>query len=391
MGDEKKQTTTGTPKVADPWIDYRAMIPREQQWLIEGLLPANSLACLYGKRGQGKTFVALDWACSIASGKNWLGRKTRRGRVAYILAERPEGLHRRIRGWFRRHGLADDEGADLISEGDIPRLLFAQHRFALDTEEDCKGLVGLLETRFGGNSAGTGASANWGLDLLILDPLVFFMDGSENETRHMQAFVNGAIKVSTEAKCAILLIHHEGKGNIQNVLGARGSSALEAGMDTVFYLSPQRPDDVSILSVTKQRDAKAAQPMLLHFQEQKDPKSGQDLGIYPLLPSREILTRYQKTGDAKDRKSRLIKIDEDHVFQAASHAQSDGKPITIAEIERRLPKDKYKGQTNIRDLIHGLHSTKRLTLIEEGKGRKPAVYSRPEPEHREPDRPETKS
>ena len=38
-------------------------------WLVPSLLPANGMVCLFGPPGEGKTFVAIDMALTIASGR----------------------------------------------------------------------------------------------------------------------------------------------------------------------------------------------------------------------------------------------------------------------------------------------------------------------------------
>ena len=41
------------------------------EWLIENIIPVGTLGLLYGPPGVGKSFVGLDWACSVASGREW--------------------------------------------------------------------------------------------------------------------------------------------------------------------------------------------------------------------------------------------------------------------------------------------------------------------------------
>jgi hypothetical protein len=41
---------------------------KEQSFVIKGLLPECSLASICGPSGSYKSFLALDWACHIASG-----------------------------------------------------------------------------------------------------------------------------------------------------------------------------------------------------------------------------------------------------------------------------------------------------------------------------------
>src|SRR5882724_10245738 len=73
-------------------------------WLIDGLITADSLAVLYGSPGAGKSFVAQEWALSVAAGRQSLGRAVRQGDVAYVYAEGGGGMPLRLRAWQKRRG-----------------------------------------------------------------------------------------------------------------------------------------------------------------------------------------------------------------------------------------------------------------------------------------------
>src|SRR5262249_7475506 len=68
-------------------------------WLVDRLLVAGSLGLLYGPPAAGKSLLALDWACSIATGEPWLGRPVRPGPVLYVAAEGSAGLGVRVAAW----------------------------------------------------------------------------------------------------------------------------------------------------------------------------------------------------------------------------------------------------------------------------------------------------
>ena len=254
------------------WHKYSDLNFEKIVWLVERILPAQSLICFYGQRGHGKTFLALDWACSIATNTIWSEKAVTPGTVAYVLAERPDGLKRRILGWFKHHGFDNEKGLLLLEPKDgESRFYVGQQRFSLDIEKECDGLIERLQQ-----------IPN--LALLVLDPLVYFMSGAENETRPMQLFVEGCRRISEACQCSVLVIHHEGKGsqgrgafNIH--LGARGSSALEAGMDTVIHIG-KVTGDVFKMEMTKQREAKEHGPMFFEFTPQFDDQK-QDLGKFP--------------------------------------------------------------------------------------------------------------
>jgi len=245
-------------------------------WLVDRLLPRNSLICLYGRRGSGKTFLALDLALSVAAGmKTWNGLPVEAGRVAYLLAERPDGLKRRILGWGRHRGLTPAQLHQRL-DGEERRFLAAGGMLALNEGPQREHLRRTME-QFGG------------LSLLVIDPLASFNSGLENDVRDMQRFVAGVREIAEAQKCAVLLVHHAGKavtsrggaaGDEAFDRGARGSSALEAAMDTVLAL---RSSGGHIqLEVTKQREHRALAPFTIDFNAVHD-DAGNELGQFPTV------------------------------------------------------------------------------------------------------------
>jgi len=76
---------------------------REQSFVIKGLLPEQSFVSMYGPSGSFKSFLALDWACHIASGIDWDGHKVKQGAVLYVAGEGGFGVTKRIRAWELQH------------------------------------------------------------------------------------------------------------------------------------------------------------------------------------------------------------------------------------------------------------------------------------------------
>jgi hypothetical protein len=75
-----------------------------QQWLIYKVLPDCGLALLFGPPGEGKSFVALDWALCVATGEKWLGKHAvQQGHVLYIAAEGGGGMKKRVAAWEQLH------------------------------------------------------------------------------------------------------------------------------------------------------------------------------------------------------------------------------------------------------------------------------------------------
>src|ERR1043166_3612319 len=99
MMDSFKPTASPTP----PRVPFRlqplgaVMDMPPPSWLVDGLIEEGVLAVLYGASGEGKSFLALDWALSVASSRSWQGRQTRTGAVIYVVAEGGRGIAKRIK------------------------------------------------------------------------------------------------------------------------------------------------------------------------------------------------------------------------------------------------------------------------------------------------------
>ncbi len=313
------------------------------------------MICLYGKRGQGKTFIALDWACCIAAAwrspkaHDWAKEKVSPGRVAYLLAESPDGLKRRVHGWIqhryatRWRSATEEFGCWLFGdESPSPSLLVAQKRLAIDSKEQRDALIASLAPLMP-------------LSLIVLDPLVSFMNGSENDTRDMQEFVEGVRDLVKRCDCSVLLVHHEGKGNVNNSLGARGSSALEAGMDTVIHMKGVNQYE-SDLEFTKQREAQAHADMRLRFHASS--YSGKwPLGKFPTLVEPDLTKITKAKKDRKDtKKEKLEQIRASYleaVERVEASPEADKKP-TIERIFAALPQDLQKSMSTTNRMLQDL-------------------------------------
>jgi hypothetical protein len=68
-------------------------------WAIRNYLPLDTTAILYGESGAGKSFMALDMALHVATGREWHGHKVRQGAVFYIAGEGVGGMGARCKAW----------------------------------------------------------------------------------------------------------------------------------------------------------------------------------------------------------------------------------------------------------------------------------------------------
>ena len=89
-----------------PLLEHIAKIKlTAPQYLIEGLIEQQSLCQIFGEPGTGKSFVGIDVACSIGSGKDFHGRPVVRGPVIYVAGEGRRGVVRRVNAWAKAHSI----------------------------------------------------------------------------------------------------------------------------------------------------------------------------------------------------------------------------------------------------------------------------------------------
>jgi AAA domain len=209
------------------------------KWLINGLVPEDGLVVLYGEPGAGKSFLALDWGLSVATGVPWAGREVSQGEVVYIYAEGIRGLTQRAAAWRQEHGCI---------EAPLFRAVPVAVRIPDPGErsEFVRAIRSVCRTP----------------RLIIIDTLARnFGDGNESAAQDMNAFVDGCEELRVEFPGAtVLVVHHPGKDQKR---GARGSLALLGAAQASFALT--RSGDALTLKNEKQKDGEEAQPIPLEL------------------------------------------------------------------------------------------------------------------------------
>jgi AAA domain/IclR helix-turn-helix domain len=184
----------------------------EPEPLIDGVLDRRTMALLIGQWGSGKSFLALDWACCVATGKPWQGHAVNpAGPVLYVAAEGAYGLNARVEAWeYAWNRGVEVDGLEFYP--DPVNLLDRGHVDELVAHVTRRRHV-----------------------LVVLDTVARCLPGGdENSARDMGVVVAmlDLVKRATDGGVA-LGVHHLGK---DKAAGARGSSALEAGVDTEFVV-----------------------------------------------------------------------------------------------------------------------------------------------------------
>ena len=91
-------------------------------WNVDRLIEGDGIAWVYGQSGSYKSVLAMGLACSVATGRDWCGRKVRQGPVLYISAEGGAGILTMRSAWEAANAARADHLVIHIGAPDIASL-----------------------------------------------------------------------------------------------------------------------------------------------------------------------------------------------------------------------------------------------------------------------------
>lgn len=223
-------------------------LPTSENWLIKGYIALDSLSVAFGDPGCGKSFLAIDIACHVATGRAWRGQPVKQGKVLYIAGEGKNGLSKRFKAWFERHG-------------ETPR------NIAVCTTPIQLVDAGGISTLVSEIRAMPSQPA-----LIVIDTINRnFGPGDENSTADMTKAVSGLDALRTATGAAILGIHHTGHGDKTR---GRGSIVMNASVDMEYRITKT---DRTIQAVnTKTKDSDTPPPLAWILEKQVLPWADED-------------------------------------------------------------------------------------------------------------------
>lgn len=226
-------------------------------WLVRDYIEEDTLAVMYGSPGMGKSFLALDISCCIATGIPFHGHDVKQGGVFYIAGEGHNGIARRLKAWTQHHGIPDmpaelfvsEAPTDLVNDVNVWRVAEA-----IRQRVNATGVVPRL---------------------IVIDTMARNFFGDENSAADVGRFVSNVDSIRRPWGATVLIVHHSGKDNSK---GARGSSALKGAVDAEYEVS--RPGGGKQIELTAHKMKDAESPPKLSF----------EMIIVPLLDDTEEVT-----------------------------------------------------------------------------------------------------
>jgi len=213
--------------------------PAMPAWLVEPLWGRGAVGVIGGAPKSCKSWLALELAVAVASGRPCLGRFAvpAPGPVMLYAAE-DAPLHVRD----RLEHLCQARGARFDT---LDVHVIVENSLRIDRAEDVARLRHTLDRRRP--------------RLLILDPYVRLQRADENNTTEVAAILATLRMLSRDFGVALLLVHHARKSSSESAgQGLRGSSDFHAWGDSNLYLR-RRPRDIVL---TVEHRAAAAPPHL---------------------------------------------------------------------------------------------------------------------------------
>jgi len=212
----------------------------EIKWVVDDYIEADSLAQVFGDPGGGKSFVAIDLACCVATGKPWHGHDVKQGGVFYIAGEGHNGLARRLKAWQIGNG---------TSLAGVP--LYKSHRAAqlYDATEAAVVAESIKQLS---------AEANCIPSMIVIDTLARNHGGDENSTQDMNAFIQHLdVYLRQPWKCCVMVVHHSGVADKDR---SRGSTALKGALDAEYKCQLDSGTKTIAFESKKMKDAEMPSP-----------------------------------------------------------------------------------------------------------------------------------
>lgn len=293
-------------------------------WLIKGYLETDSLSVIYGPPANGKSFVALDWAACIATGKDWHGQRVKQGAVFYLVGEGFNGIARRLAAW------------EQLNQRDLERAaLFVSDRAAILTDQSAVQETMSVIQSLVDESGETPA-------LFLIDTLARNFQGNENSQEDMGRFITHVDAIKTYFNCSVMIVHHSGKDGEK---GARGSSALKGAVDTEYQCSIAENEDRKVTTIknTKMKESESAPPRSFILEPQKldvVDEDGQPTWSAALIETDYQAPQLKQTKQLGASQIKAMEVLKEMINDAQEKQLGEGLTEQLSEISREDFKQK---------------------------------------------------
>lgn len=201
-------------------------------WLVPNLIQDRTLGMITGETGSYKSFVALEVALAVATGKETFGVQPVQGPVVYAALEGLRGvMDERRKAWRLARGI------DGLIEG-----FYAMPAPTVNVPEDCAEFIEQIKKHCVRPH------------LIVLETLTKMLGGLDEDSSASATLVDAFGRSLIEAfGCAVVVVHH--KSDKPGATDSRGSSGYKANSDMFATVKAHKSTMTAEVLVTKHKDA----------------------------------------------------------------------------------------------------------------------------------------
>lgn len=314
----------GLPAFLDA-ADELGVMPDLSPEIIGGILRRGHQMLIAGGSKTSKSFLSLELAVSIATGRDWLDTyPCKQGRVLYINGEIDRAsCDRRLAAILERLKIDRDE---------------LRGKMAMATLRGIETTTAQLTSKI---------QRSGGYDLVVIDPIYTLGDVSdENNAAEVRRFLREIGRLSTETGAAVVAIHHHSKGQQggkRSIDRASGSGVFGRWFDAIVDLSvlnlpagvaegSRTADNTPMRLEFDLRDFKQPKPLSVwwHYPVHIPDLSGELDGLMVDGDPRANLAQYQGGLTAEQKDAELER--------AINAIRADGREPTVAAVAHEIDK-----------------------------------------------------
>ena len=202
-------------------------------------LPVGAVGLLVGPGSVGKSYLALELAISVTLANNFMGapgpfERLIPGRTAMVFGEDDKAIiNNRMHYLSELFRLSPQEREQLDRDMLILSLVGEDMRVA---EVDMRSVrEGPFIDRL--------RMVCQGRRLVFIDPLIRLHDADENDNTAASHLMLAIQRIARDTGCAIVLLHHSGKGQVDGWAAARGASAITTTARWQLNVTPPTKDE----------------------------------------------------------------------------------------------------------------------------------------------------
>lgn len=241
--DEKVPPADKTDKSAFPLMTAADMLAGDEPipWVVAGLLSVGEPTLVVGGAGSGKTSAMVALALAVASGQQVWGMftVTKPGPVVHIDYEQGKTLRRTYLAFAKGMGL---DAAQLVRDGLLRIATLPREQLLDEKVSDAHlSLVGSDILRL-----------CRGASVCVINSLTAGTNKVNENDAKIAAVFNLLARIAEMTGCAFVVLHHSGRSGRT---GARGSSAIDGAVQTIFEISHKKGNSHTTWEHVKDRPA----------------------------------------------------------------------------------------------------------------------------------------